>query len=177
MYLGPTCSLCDLFIFASSTGSLWCRRAHHPERTCVSAGQWGPHGKSLHLWPHSGRRFTGMKQFYKLLSLSVFFVVVFLVSLNLNSAFFSDTFDLWQRVYRGCWNEASGSAGSWASQVYCREGISSRDTIGTYLADAYKGKIWKINNFLSLFRPSNRSRQPSSQRRETLRLPCSLPML
>lgn len=59
---GPTCSLCDwLFIFASSTGSLRCRWAHHPERTCVSAGQWGPHRKSLHLWPHPGRRFAGMK--------------------------------------------------------------------------------------------------------------------
>lgn len=69
-----------LFIFASFTGSLWRRRAHHAERTCVSAGQWGPHRESLHLWPYSGRRFTGKKQLYKLNS-CLFFGLVFFPSL------------------------------------------------------------------------------------------------
>lgn len=117
----------------------------------------------------------------------VMFSVGFLTLRN-NCIVLSDTFDLWQRIHRGCWDEAGGSAGGWEGPFRCRKGIYFNAqvilVIHLYIQEVYvvsMGKkvegceIRKLTESFYPFRQSNRSRRPSSQQREIPKLPCSSP--
>lgn len=102
-----------------TSGPVWCWRAHHPKRACVEAGQRGPYWTSFHLRPHPGWRFAGtMRSGWSCPDL----VITCIVDLK-HHVVCTDTFDLWQRIHRGCRDETGGSAGGRESPFRCRKGI------------------------------------------------------
>lgn len=95
---------------------------------------------------------------------------------NLLYCALSDTLDLWQGIHRGCWDETGGPARGRESPFRCRKGILTLHVIPVLWAHS-KTVHTALSFSFYHFRQSNRSRQPSFQPREILRLLYSLPTL